>query len=429
MCQRQMGEKVRNAVDNKFCFVICTNNELLVEECQRYIDRIWIPEGYETETIVIREADSLTSAYNAAIAESDAKYKIYLHQDMFIVNRWFLRNVLEIFKSDDKIGLIGLAGTQYLADNGIFFQNTIIGRHWPCDGDEANNDEKPEKVFYVEAVAVDGAIIVTSRDVRWREDIFDGFDYYDLSESLEHRRAGYKVVIPAQNSAWCIHDDGSHMSLSAYDKYRKAFLKEYNASEFSLDPSEGRDNGDGGQDADYLEKVEDFRINAELYEANEKEIFCEIDRLLLSGDSEGFLSIEKIIPDKLSNKEIVWSGDLEIIMHICSGLEFEKRMNVRLFTADVYSAKDLLDKYVLTKLHLRRIEFSGEDDFSKESYQFIDENDISAYIVAEILFNKHSNYYHRTEVLQRVAEYYLRNGKKERAIHYLSQIKLHQDMK
>ena len=52
---------------------------------------------------------------------------------------------------------------------------------------------------YTEVEAVDGLFIATQYDVKWREDIFDGWDFYDISQSEEFHRAGYKVVVPYIN--------------------------------------------------------------------------------------------------------------------------------------------------------------------------------------------------------------------------------------
>ena len=45
---------------------------------------------------------------------SSAKYKIYMHQDVFIVNRYFIYDVISIFNADKAIGVIGLVGSPQL---------------------------------------------------------------------------------------------------------------------------------------------------------------------------------------------------------------------------------------------------------------------------------------------------------------------------
>ena len=85
--------------ENKIAFIICTNNELYCDECIWYINQLIVPDGYVIDIISISDADSICEAYNAAMKSSDAKYKVYLHQDVFIYNRQF---IIDILKSEIK---------------------------------------------------------------------------------------------------------------------------------------------------------------------------------------------------------------------------------------------------------------------------------------------------------------------------------------
>lgn len=75
---------------NQFAFIICTNNVQYYNECVRYIKDLYVPDGYDIDIICIQDADSMTQGYNAGMQASDAAYKVYLHQDTFILNRNFL---------------------------------------------------------------------------------------------------------------------------------------------------------------------------------------------------------------------------------------------------------------------------------------------------------------------------------------------------
>ncbi|NRU88044.1 hypothetical protein DFH41_002631 [Clostridium beijerinckii] len=70
--------------ENKIAFITCVNDETLYEKSLSYINKLQIPMGIEIEIIAIRNAKSMTSAYNEAIQKSDSKYKVYLHQDVYI---------------------------------------------------------------------------------------------------------------------------------------------------------------------------------------------------------------------------------------------------------------------------------------------------------------------------------------------------------
>lgn len=222
--------------DKKLCFIICTNDQLYFEECARYIERLIVPEGYEVDVLGVTEAKCMTAGYNEGMAATDAKYKIYMHHDVFILYPNFLQSVLDIFESDNTIGMIGMVGAEKMAADGVMWHDYRRGNLYDTKYDELNDRIVPydeyqyrlsDGLWNVEAI--DGLMMITSKDVSWREDIFDGWDFYDVSQSFEMIRAGYKVVVPEQRTPWCLHDDGI-LNLERYDEYRKRCLEEY--SEF-----------------------------------------------------------------------------------------------------------------------------------------------------------------------------------------------------
>lgn len=178
------------------------------------------------DVLTISDAVSMTSGYNAAMQESDAKYKIYLHQDVFIVNRNFLTELLEVFE-DKSIGLIGMVGAPQLPEHAVMWYGERVGRIYTSNVVKAGMSVMGGTGI-CEVEAVDGLLMATQYDVPWREDLFTGWDFYDVSQSFEFRRKGYRVVVPAMEEPWCIHDDG-FLNLSNYYNERKKFLSEYGA--------------------------------------------------------------------------------------------------------------------------------------------------------------------------------------------------------
>lgn len=237
----------------QFCFIICYNNSTYLNECLLYINQLIIPEGYTLDIITITEADSMTSGYQAGMKSSNAKYKIYLHQDVFIINRHFLENALSIFKNNTKVGMIGMVGTKKLPQSAIMWDSkNRIGALRSCSlntvddyfdipinpldsksistlytTNDINVPDNQKTPYYESVDAIDGLLMMTQYDIDWREDIFDGWDFYDVSQSFEFRRAGYQVVVPYQKTPWTLHDCG-FLNMSDYDIARDAFIKEYN---------------------------------------------------------------------------------------------------------------------------------------------------------------------------------------------------------
>lgn len=214
--------------ENKFQFIICSNNEDFLAECITYISLLEVPEGYSVDVISILEAVSMAAGYNEGMRASDAKYKIYLHQDVFIIYRKFLYALLEIFESDPQIGMIGMVGSPKMPSCGIMWYGAREGGGYgliPVQKPYGEYEYSLKDGLH-EVEAIDGFIMITCQDLPWREELFDGWDFYDVSQSFEFRRQGYKVVVPEQISPWCKHDDG-FINLAHYDKYRKLFLNEY----------------------------------------------------------------------------------------------------------------------------------------------------------------------------------------------------------
>lgn len=213
----------------KFCFIICSNDELYLHECIHYIHHLNIPVGYEIEVISIQDASSMAAGYNEGMKASDAKYKIYLHHDVFITYKEFLSSILEIFSSDENIGMIGMVGCIKMPASGIMWNTIRVGglfRFKSRDDKHLPHYQYNIKDGLHTVEAIDGFMMVTSQDILWREDLFTAFHYYDISQSMEFRRKGYRIVVPTQHVPWCYHD-GRIMNLINYNKYRKIGMEEY----------------------------------------------------------------------------------------------------------------------------------------------------------------------------------------------------------
>lgn len=211
---------------NKICFIICANNNLFYDECIRYIQWLEVPDGMEIELMEVRKAASMASGYNEGMGSSDAKYKVYMHQDVFIINQHFIYDILSIFESSEQIGMIGMIGSIKVPESGVAWSAKRVG-YWSkiIPWEEYRYDK--EKDGWWEVEGVDGLLMATQYDIPWREDLFDGWDFYDLSHCFEMRKRGFNIVVPVQKHIWFIHDDKEAMALWDYNKYRKRFISEY----------------------------------------------------------------------------------------------------------------------------------------------------------------------------------------------------------
>lgn len=225
--------------NQKIAFIICTNNDILLDECTLYLSQLYIPEGYETELITIKDAVSMTSGYNNGMKSTDAKYKVYMHQDVFILNRNFISDILDIFNSDCTIGMIGLIGYENVSVTGTMWHEQRYGiqklygmkQEYPLSTYASPRNAQIEYSLNTDGLTdvalIDGLMMITSCDIPWNESELKDWDYYDAFQSISFLEHGKRVVVPNQTYPWIIHDDGRILTMWNYNKYRKIFMKKY----------------------------------------------------------------------------------------------------------------------------------------------------------------------------------------------------------
>lgn len=222
------GSVSQKTTEEEICFIICTNDQAYAQECIYYINHLIVPEDIRVDILTVEDAKSLTSAYNEAMQHSHAKYKVYLHHDTFIINPYFIRDCVEIFRANPQVGMIGNIGVEKMPSSGVMWDADRYGMLYEQHIYETEllANAIPSGLPYMEADAIDGFLMVTQYDVAWREDLFTGWDFYDCSQSKEFIRRGHKVIVPDMQAPWCVHDCG-FINLTNYEKEREKFVREY----------------------------------------------------------------------------------------------------------------------------------------------------------------------------------------------------------
>ena len=156
----------------------------------------------------------LCAAYNEGVRRSRGAYLAFVHDDVRIETAGWGRLLLDKFRCRPDVGLIGAIGTRYLsrfpqwdragprfirgrvrielADGAVH----LAGSRSP-DGDD-------------DVVAVDGMFFVIPRPifgrVRFDQDLFDGFHFYDLDICMQVATT-HRLQVTTDITFW--HDAGS----------------------------------------------------------------------------------------------------------------------------------------------------------------------------------------------------------------------------
>ncbi len=364
---------------HKIAFVITTNNALYYDECVTYLNKLIIPEEYSMDIIAISEAESMAEAYNAAMDSSDAKYKIYMHQDVFIQNKNFIGDLLTIFESDRNVGLVGVIGGVLLPNDANIWKAWNMGYTYVCNYKSTYPIEmyQDKDSPFLLAEAVDGMLMATQYDIRWREDLNLGWDFYDVSQSLEFRRRGYQVAIPYQEIAWCLHDCG-FVDLYSYDKSREKILKEYR---------------------DFFSALYVKEYDTKIWEINKK-LFLHLKNLLDEGQfKKAYKTIKEFPYSAVENNNLIQTYNLITLYYN----ENENLISGNGFFNNTHTWEQMLQKYNETKLMLRRLEADIFDEEEKvEFVRILKGSCLSEIAMEEII--KH-NIYDEEKVYKHLHKY------------------------
>ncbi len=365
--------------DKKICFIMCVNNWQYANEAMYYINRLDIPEGYSIDVLTVEEATGMAAGYNEAMSASDAKYKVYLHQDAFIIEPKFIHYLLDIF-SDKSVGMFGMVGSKSMPEDMVMWHGERIGRICAGYGYGALNSYYGSVNSKYETVwAIDGLLMATQYDITWKEDIVSKWDFYDVSQSMELKQAGYKVVVPNMGNAWVLHDEGYPNMNNYYEERDKVY--EYYFREAADFPQNMKD----------IEEIADWK---QRYGESEKEAINTVNKLLDAGSLESKKEICKMFENKEFLDTYKFRKELSYVINAINIFYSEEEHNVKY---DVFDSCKNLEELVEIINQVRfltwEIEYADYEEAGDLLCQFITEKKLSPqmikYIVDLASFNRY----------------------------------------
>jgi hypothetical protein len=269
-----------------------------------------------------------------------------MHQDVFILSVNFIADVIKIFRDNPQYGMLGVCGADRVFADANYWTEWNAGvSRWGCNLNEQVSCKLERNEPYPTPVAaLDGMMMITQYDLPWRDDLFDAFDFYDVSQSFEFTKAGYRVGVVPQPSVWCLHDCGWN-NMSRYDRYRQVFCMEY---------------GEYGHK--YEEKPQNIR---------QREVLCEMDKhndefaMLLERGRNGDKSALSVMADLVNEHHLI-NRTLATYIVILETIMTERLRGSCEFLEGgrVHSADEMTNQFTRYKYFLRRVElgFPLEDD-------------------------------------------------------------------
>ena len=146
----------------------------------------------------------ICAAYNDGVKRAQGNILVFVHEDAFFMEPGWGRVLEQKFSADAKVGLVGVAGTQYLSRDSKSWASAgrpfIRGRvvHELNGGEDFMLTAFSLDKSDAEVVAVDGLFFAIKRElferVSFDEQTFDAYHFYDLDICMQVRRTHRLIV-------------------------------------------------------------------------------------------------------------------------------------------------------------------------------------------------------------------------------------------
>lgn len=183
--------------------IVCSRRGPAWDYHRRNVDKT---VGAACEYVQIDNSDSargICAAYNEGADRSRGEVLVFVHEDVFFMEPGWGRALGRLF-ADRSVGLVGVAGTQYLFADDLRWH--VAGPPFTRGRVVHELDQGQTRILTVfcwdksdaEVVAVDGLFFAIRRElfggIRFDQELFDGFHFYDLDISMQVRRTHRCVV-------------------------------------------------------------------------------------------------------------------------------------------------------------------------------------------------------------------------------------------
>ncbi len=166
--------------ENKIAIVVYKQDDAAYENLMQQVSALKIPDiggkSADVEIVTVDGDGGRAAAYNAAMRQSQARYKVYVDTSVAYLNPGLLGFFLRVFHEAQHAGMAGVYGSSlplggdYANARHRYGHCTVVRE----DGSVQQAVGDPG-VFYQRVDAVDGTCLATCADVPWDEDIGEPF--------------------------------------------------------------------------------------------------------------------------------------------------------------------------------------------------------------------------------------------------------------
>lgn len=184
--------------------IICSRNSQISSDVQL---NIMGTIGCSFELVVLDNSAnhySIFEAYNEGARRAKGEILCFMHDDVLFRSTGWGNAIINHFNEDERVGLIGLAGTHFLPDTPMYWYSSPFVSQRNLNNDQGRVEEHFHEEWFgdsdiIEVVAVDGFCFFTRKSlfdrIAFDEETYKGFHLYDMDICMQVIQTGYKVCV------------------------------------------------------------------------------------------------------------------------------------------------------------------------------------------------------------------------------------------
>ena len=192
--------------EKEVAFFVRKSDEALYRACLESLQALHLPAEYEAELFTLTAESPYAAQANKALTLSDAKYKIYINDDVRLVRSQLIEELLTVFK-DASIGMVGVLGSQSLPRDGNVMESDYKrGVVYVPTGRELSemrfgevSEEETADVRFVLP-----SFFATQMDLPWDEE-YETQYYALLAQCRSFEEIGSRIVTSLAKEVWCAY--------------------------------------------------------------------------------------------------------------------------------------------------------------------------------------------------------------------------------
>lgn len=188
-------------MNNSIFFIIIGDDERITSENVQYLNQLILPNEMNAEYCIVKKNED---AFRIGQSESDAKYKVYLDQNSYIIDKNFILKIVNIFEKDENIKMAGVRGYK---KNACSEKIEIIGNNLAMkyeDGGGIKEVNEGMEYGVIEVQAVDSHLFVTSQDMEWGD---KSLKNQIIERAILTHHLGYKTIVIRENIPMVLFDN------------------------------------------------------------------------------------------------------------------------------------------------------------------------------------------------------------------------------